>query len=101
MNEKNTNNYNEDEIFRAWLALIRQSESSQYLYRDRKEHLEHLMEMLVAQGIDRLSASSLERKVIEGLVHSEGMKGQGRYKGWKENVKNDFEDAVVYPMIPI
>lgn len=89
-----TRKFTADEILKAWLAKIRQDKTSQYLYRDRKEHLEHLMVMLTAQEVEMDDVIALKRHVVAGLVHAEGMKGQGRYKGWKENAETDFDDAV-------
>jgi hypothetical protein len=56
----------------------------------RKEILDVLAEMLSEVPIDYDEAKSLKKEVIRVLITKEGLKGAGKYKGWKESTEKDF-----------
>ena len=85
---------NENECLRLWAADLRSDKASQYLYDKRKEYIENLVELFLANDVNQESACSMKTKVIELLVTPEGMKGKGTHKSWKENAENDFDDVI-------
>lgn len=97
---KSTTENNSDLVFKRWLADVREDRSLQYKYGERKNHIENLIAALVAEGVDQDDAQFLKRKVVDTLVTKEGMKGNGRHKGWKETAENDFDDAIQRAYVP-
>ena len=89
-----------EETVTRWLADIRIDRKSQYLYRDRKEHLELLMGYLKTNDVSMDDASFLKRKVVEALVHTEGMKNQGKYKNWQKTVEEEYDDWIQRTYVP-
>ena len=100
--EKKEPKLSPDQAVNRWGAGIRDDRSSQYLYRDRKEHLELLMTYFIDNDISMEDAdtSYIKRKVVETLVHSEGMKDKGKYKDWKKNVETEFDDWIQITYVP-
>ena len=84
----------EFECLRLWLADLRQDISSQYLFDERKEHISDLMLLFTTNNIAQDDAQMMKNKVVEALVTKDGMRGNGKYKNWKQNAENDFDDAI-------
>lgn len=89
-----------DEVFARWLADVRVDSSKRYTRAHRKEHLAALMGYLKMHDIPQDDAQFLKRKVVEALVTKEGMRGQGKYKNWKENTEEDFDDLIQHTYVP-
>ena len=90
-----------NELFKGWMALIRQDRSARYTYENRREHLEELMDMFQSNGVEIDEAATYKSKVVKALVTEEGLKGKGKHKGWRENVENDFEDIIQLTYNPL
>lgn len=94
------NKISADLIFKRWVASVREDRLSQYQYGERKKHIDNLIGALFANGVPQDEAEFLKRKVVETLVTKEGMKGNGKYRGWKENAEADFDDAIQLAYVP-
>ena len=79
-----------DEVFIMWKGLVKEIGKARYTAVERKEQLDELCEMFSKFGVDVDEAKSYKRKVIEFMVTKEGMKGNGKHKGWKEATEEDF-----------
>ena len=100
MTSSNENKPDVFEVFNRWAADVRKDKLSQYKYGERKAHVQNLIGYLKQYDIDKDDAVMLKRKVVEVLVHEKGMAGKDKYKGWKENVETDFEDAISIAYTP-
>lgn len=100
MKSLNENKLDADKVFSRWLAEVREDKSSQYSYGERKKHVQNLMGFLKHHDVSQNDAQMLKRKVVESLVTPDGLKGRDKYKGWKESVENDFDDAVQIAHVP-
>lgn len=91
-----------NDIFNTWKLDLRENHNVRYLYKNRKEHIENLVTYLINTGVSLDDAKDLRNKVLLELTTAEGRKGKGRYKGWKENVLDDFDMIVsgMYVEIP-
>lgn len=90
----------EDDAYNRWIADVREDIGSRYGYQDRKKHIEILMGYLKMYNISMDDAQFLKKRVVEALVTKEGMKGNGKHKGWKENTEADFDDAIQKAYVP-
>jgi hypothetical protein len=79
-----------DEVFIMWKGLVKEIGKARYTAVERKEQLDELCEMFHKFGVDVDEAKSYKKKIIEFMVTKEGMKGNGRHKGWKEATEEDF-----------
>jgi hypothetical protein len=100
MESSKENKLSAQEVLKKWTSDVRQDISSRYTYGNRKEHIENLMGYLKMHDVDKDDAQFLKNKVVEVLVTEEGRKGKGKHKGWKENVENDFDDAIQQAYVP-
>ena len=94
MDSSNEKKLDSGEVFDRWVADVREDRSARYTYQDRTRHLENLMGYLKMHDVSKDDAQFLKRKVVEILVTKEGMKNNGKHKGWKENTENDFDDLI-------
>ena len=85
-----TFNMTPEDIFLLWKTEARDIGKAKYTSVERIEQLDILANMFFERGIDIEEARMFKRKVVEFLVTKEGMKGNGRYKGWKERAEEDF-----------
>lgn len=84
-----------DDVFRMWKVETKELGANKYAATERVELIDMLCELLRKYGIDIDDARFLKKKVIEVLVTKEGMKGSGKYKGWKETTENEFLDNLL------
>lgn len=80
------------EIFTIWRNDLDGTE--RFLYKERKENIENLVNDLYNAGASIEDVRFLKNEVLVSLITKEGMKNTGKYKGWKDNVINDFDDVV-------
>lgn len=83
-----------DAVFNRWLADIRADRKRLYLYSERRKHIDLLMGYLKENEVEMDDAVFLKNKVVDVLVHEEGQKGKDRYKDWKKNTQEDFDDGI-------
>ena len=81
---------NSIDFFNKWTHYLSQEGSTWYSEKDRMDNLDMLISMFFNAGISRDEAESYRKKCMMRLTHEEGRKGNGKYKGWKEKVFNDF-----------
>lgn len=79
-----------DECYIYWKSLAKEVGKVRYTSIERIEQLDVLCELFRKHGVDYDDAKSYKRKVVEFMVTKEGMKGNGRHKGWKEATEEDF-----------
>jgi len=79
-----------EECFLNWKSLAKEVGKVRYTATERVEQLDVLCEMFRKHGVDYDEAKAYGKKVIEFMVTKEGMKGNGKHKGWKEATKEDF-----------
>lgn len=79
-----------EEVFIYWKSLAKEVGKVRYTATERVEQLDLLCEMFREKGVDYDEAKSYLKKVIEFMVTKEGMKGNGKHKGWKEATREDF-----------
>lgn len=79
-----------DEVFLAWKVLVKEIGKARFNADERREQLDMLCEMFFERGVDIDEAKMYKRKIVEFMVTKEGMKGNGRHKGWKETTEEDF-----------
>jgi len=84
---------NAREIFAIWRADLEGTE--RFLYKERKDNIENLICDLHNAGIPIEEARFLKSEVMTTLITRDGMKNTGKYKGWKDNVSDDFDSVVV------
>ncbi len=97
---KSTTENDINAIFKRWAADVREDRSLQYKYGERRKHIENLVTAMVLENIPQDEAQMLKRRVIDILVTKEGMKGNGRHKGWKETAETDYDDAIQRAYVP-
>lgn len=100
MQSLNEKKLDADEVFKRWLADVREDNHTRYTRSDRKRHLENLMGYLQMYNVPQDDAQFLKKKVVEALVTKEGMRGQGKYQNWRENTENDFDDLIQKTYVP-
>lgn len=64
--------------------------TARFSAKTRREVIDILAEMLAEVPIDYEEAKNLKKEVIRILITKEGLKGTGKYKGWKEATETDF-----------
>lgn len=84
-----------EDVFILWKNTAKDIGKARYTSIERLEQLDVLAEMFVERGIDIDDARIFKKKVVEFLVTKEGMKGNGRYKGWKERTEEDFLSSLL------
>lgn len=85
-----------EDCFIAWKVKIKQElEKARYLKSERIEILDELAQGLYENGVDYDEAKWLTKKVQDHLVTKEGKKDSGKYKGWMNNVKEEYTKALV------
>jgi len=90
-----TNKYSSDDIFNKWLGgLNRENITEKYKYSERKRYIQDLADLLKSGGVDFDEAKILRTQVLNTLTTREGRKGSGKYKDWKNNVLNDFDQII-------
>lgn len=87
-------NYTADQIFDAWFFYIRENHDIRYIHRERPELVADLAYKFKKHNIDYDEAIMFTKKVVNKLTTEEGRKGNGKYKGWKECVEEDFKSAL-------
>lgn len=94
------------DVFNLWAGTL--NDPKQYSVEDkydkskRIEHIEFLAAWLQDYNIDYEDAKGLRNKVMVFLTTEEGRKGKGKYKNWKENALQDFDQTLarMYMDIP-
>lgn len=81
---------NADEVFLYWKSLAKIVGKVRYTSTERQEQLDVLCELFKKHDTDFDEAKSYKKKIIEFMVTKEGMKGNGKHKGWKEATEEDF-----------
>lgn len=85
-----------EQVFVLWKTEVEQEVGkARYTSTERLEQLDALCESFVKYQIEFDDALMFKRKFIEFVVTREGMKGNGRYKGWKEKADENFEGILV------
>ena len=79
-----------DECFISWKTLAKEVGKVRYTSTERMEQLDVLCDMFRTHGVEYDDAKFYKKKVVEFMVTKEGMKGNGRHKGWKEATEEDF-----------
>ena len=91
----NKKEMNPDDLFLLWKKQVKEIGKSRYTSAERKEQIDLLCELFYKHNIDLDEAKLYKRKVVELLVTKDGMKGNGKYKGWKENTEEDFDATLI------
>tara|TARA_R100000951_G_C2628563_1_gene176872 strand:- start:158 stop:715 length:558 start_codon:yes stop_codon:yes gene_type:complete len=84
-----------DEVFISWKSQVKEIGKVRYTAVERKEQLDELCEMFLEFGVDFDEAKSYKKRILEFMVTKEGMKGNGKHKGWKEATEEDFVGLLV------
>lgn len=79
-----------EEAFLLWKGEAKAVGKARYTASERIEQLDVLCEIFYKYGIDFEEAKSYKKKIVEFMVTREGLKGNGRYKGWKQNTEEDY-----------
>lgn len=79
-----------EDIFLHWQKNTEDLGKVRFLAEYRTELLEELCSSLKTYKIDYDDAKFLKKKVVRHLVTEKGMKGNGKYKNWKEYVENEY-----------
>lgn len=84
-------NFNADMIFKSWFANVKNNYDIRYIRKERPELIEELVTTFYNIKIPYDEAIFFKKRVVNALTTKEGRKGNGKHKGWKENVEEDFE----------
>lgn len=79
-----------EDCFILWKHGVKEVGKAKYSAKERVEHLSILGQMFFNHGIDLDEARFYKKRVVDFLVTKEGMKGNGKYKYWKERTEEDF-----------
>lgn len=91
MKENESEKLTINDIINKWLYILKQEGGVRYLYRERKEHIEALISWFKQSGVSLEEAKTVKNQVLRSFITEEGIKGKGKYKGWKENILFDFD----------
>lgn len=84
-----------EDIFRAWKTEVQKEVGKAiYLHKERLEYADRLCELYRKHKVGYEDALLLKKKFIEFVVTSEGMKGNGRHKNWKQNAEDNYIGAL-------
>jgi len=83
---------NARDIFAIWREDL--DGTNRFLYKERKDNIENLVSDLYGAGVPIEEVRFLKNDVMTTLITRDGMKNTGKYKGWKDNVSNDFDTIV-------
>jgi len=85
-----------DQVFTQWKTFCEKDVGKvRYTSEERLEQLDFLCEMFVKFGVPFDDAMDYKRKFVEFMVTREGMKGNGKHKGWKEKAGENFEGILL------
>lgn len=90
-----------NDIFNKWVNYLKEEFKGRYIYKERKDHIGHLIYMLKTAQIAFDDAKTVRNNVMVALTTVEGRRGLKRYKGWKENVFSDFDSILADTYIEI
>jgi hypothetical protein len=79
-----------EDVFLSWKGDVKLLGKDRFISEERVRLLDMLAEMCRKHGVDLVDAKMVKRKVIEFMVTKEGLKGNGKHKGWKETVEDDY-----------
>jgi len=82
--------YSAEDTFVMWKHEMKEIGKARYTARERVEGLQLLAEMFFKHGVELEESKFFKKRVTEFLVTKEGMKGNGKYKFWKERTEEDF-----------
>jgi len=83
--------YSIDDLFNKWKGYLRtEANDIKFLHKERPEILEYLVGLFFTNKIPFEDAKYYEKDVVIALTTAEGRKNVGRYKGWKDCVKEDY-----------
>lgn len=86
---------NVNDLLNEWKDILKQEDPYKRLcYAKRREHIELLVERLRMFAITFDEAKLLKQDVLRSLISKEGLKGKAQYKGWKENILDDFDSIL-------
>lgn len=85
-----------EQVFVAWKNYVsKEIGKLKYTQEERLEILEELCMNYRKYGVAYDDAEFLRKKFMEFVVTKEGMKGNGRYKGWKERALEDYDSCLI------
>jgi hypothetical protein len=84
-----------EDIFLYWKRNTKDIGKARFTAIERIEQLDYLCELFKQHDVSYDDALSLKRQVVEFMVTKEGQKGNGKYKGWKENTEEDFKGTLL------
>lgn len=92
------NKFTIEDLFIKWKADVKGGYGQSRFTKDqREEMIDDLCSNLYENGIDYDEAKFFVKKVQEFLVTREGQKGNGKYKSWMPNIKEEYiSHLVVY-----
>lgn len=80
------------QVFTMWKTEVEKDiGKARYTSTERLEQLDALCEYFVKFGVDFDDALGYKKDFTEFVVTKEGMKGNGKYKGWKEKASENYE----------
>jgi hypothetical protein len=79
-----------DIIYLRWLKEVKEEGINRFLRNNRKDLLEPLALSFLQNNIPFDEARRYSNEIKKVLVTLKGQKGSGKYKGWAENVVNDY-----------
>lgn len=84
------------EVFIAWKTGCQVDVGkARYTASERLEQLDMLCEDFMDNGIDYEEAKTFKKDFVDFVVTKEGMKGNGQYKGWKEQAAENFDGLLI------
>lgn len=85
-----------DQVFIQWKTFCeKRIGKARYTQIERLESLDALCQDFVVAGISYDDAIFYKRKFVDFVVTREGMKGNGKHKGWKEKAAENFEGVLL------
>lgn len=95
------NDLNPTRLFEKWRKKIKQEDiCSIYKADERSYYLELLVKAFKKAGFSYDDVIVFKNDIMLALTTFEGRKGNGKHKGWKEQVIQDFQDTLADHYVP-
>ena len=85
-----------EDVIQLWLSYLKTecSPHERYAHQERPRHLDYIIRMLKAIGLDMYDVKAFKTKITDCLITDEGKKGKGKHKDWYRHLKEDFDSML-------
>lgn len=98
----NVSELSSQDIFDLWRIQLKEDGANRFLYKERMEHIDSLVNMFKNANVDLIEAKRFSKKVVDVLVTKEGRtEKQKKHKGWSATVEKNYNDSLLAAYVDI